>query len=117
MACSCPFLSRGWVSHRPTDITSSLLRRGSVRATRGAARASVVRQAQEPAIRSSVPSRFAGTLRSHRLGQTNRSVGLPSADETQEHDGRLARGETVRRSGLHVQLEAGSRVELLTVRE
>jgi len=79
--------------------------------TRGAGRRS------EPAIRSFVPSRFAGALRLHRPGQMNRSVGSSSVGEGQEHDGRLARGETVRRSGLHVQPEAGSRVELLTVRE
>ena len=68
-------------------------------------------------IRFFVSSRFAGTLGSHRPDQMNRSVGSPSVDETQEHHGRLSRGEAVGRSWVHVQPEAGSRVELLTVHE
>lgn len=40
-----------------------------------------------------------------------------SVDERQEHNGRLARAETVRRTRLHVKPETRSRVELFTVRD
>jgi hypothetical protein len=43
--------------------------------------------------------------------------GSPSVYESQEHNGRFARSETVRCSWLHVKPKARSRVELFTVRD